>query len=100
MIQKKYFSIFYIILPAWFVLFSALSLNALSGEEILRKMDANLKYDSISYTATMEIYLGEANPRTKTMRATAVSDQKAYVEFVNKEDSKTKYLKLNKQMWI
>ena len=76
------------------------TLYSITGEEILRKVDANVKYGSIIYTGTMEIYVGDDKPRSKIMKATAIGDQKAYVEFLNKEDINTKYLKLDKKMWI
>jgi outer membrane lipoprotein-sorting protein len=73
---------------------------ALTGEEILRKVDANIKYNTIEYVGKMEIFLGDEKPRLKIMKVTAVGSKKAYVEFLNKEDINTKYLKLDKKMWI
>lgn len=77
-----------------------LPLHAITGEEILHKVDANMNYQTIEYTGTLEIYVGEDKPRIKMMKAYGVSDKKAYVEFLNKEDSRTKYLKIGKQLWI
>ncbi len=73
---------------------------AVTGEEILRKVDSNMNYQTIEYTGTLEIYVGEDKPRVKMMKAYGVSDKKAYVEFLNKEDSRTKYLKIGKNLWI
>lgn len=84
-----------------FLLFmmTAVSLYAITGEEILRNVDANTKFNSIEYTGSMEIHLGD-EVRVKKMKAWAVKDQKAYVEFLNKEDQNIRYLKLNKQLWL
>ena len=73
---------------------------AITGEEILKSMDRNLKFSTIIYTGTMEIFLDSNNSRIKTMKAYAEGDKKAYVEFLNKEDSRTKYLKIDKNLWI
>ncbi len=81
------------------LMLGSVSLNALTGEEILRKVDANVKYDSIEYVGTMEIHLGD-EVRTKKLKTWTIGDQKAYVEFLNKEDSAIRYLKLNKQLWL
>ncbi len=76
-------------------------LYSITGEEILRKVDANIKFGTMEYTGTMEILPGgDEKPRSKVMKVTAIGDKKAYVEFINKEDINTKYLKLDKSMWI
>jgi outer membrane lipoprotein-sorting protein len=75
--------------------------HALSGEEILRKVDANIKYDTIIYTGKMEIYVNAtAAPRVKIMKTQGMGTQKAFVEFLNPEDKNTRYLKIDKKMWI
>ncbi|HUX14277.1 MAG TPA: outer membrane lipoprotein-sorting protein [Spirochaetia bacterium] len=82
-----------------FTIGSAGRVSALTGEEILRKVDQNMAYDSISYAATFAIYSGET-VRTKQMKAVAVGTSKALVEFTNPEDNGTKYLKIDKNLWI
>ncbi len=72
---------------------------AVTGEEILARMDANTAFRTISYTGRMEITAGGVT-RTKVMKAKAASDGKAIVEFTNAEDKGIKYLKLGSQMWI
>jgi len=74
-------------------------LSALTGEEILARMDVNKVFTTISYTAKMQIAQGSV-VRTKTMKAKATSDGKAIVEFTNPEDKGIKYLKIDKNLWI
>jgi outer membrane lipoprotein-sorting protein len=75
--------------------------GAVSGTEILQKVDANMKYDTIIYTGKMEIYINaKAAPRVKILKTYGVGAQKAFVEFLNPEDKNTRYLKLDKKMWI
>lgn len=74
--------------------------DAVTGEEILRKVDANLKYDTIIYTGKMEIFINATAPRVKIMKTHGMGTQKAFVEFLNPEDKNTRYLKIDKKMWI
>ena len=71
----------------------------LSGDDILKRMDANTSYRSIEYDGTLAIYSGDA-VRTKEMKATAVGTSKAIAEFTNPEDKGTKFLKIEKNLWI
>lgn len=77
------------------------SVFAMSGEEILAKMDKNRTQESIEYTGTMAIHLDD-KVRTKQMKAKAVtgSESKAVVEFINAEDRGTKYLMIGSDLWI
>jgi outer membrane lipoprotein-sorting protein len=75
------------------------SAGALSGDEILRKMDANTAYASVEYAGTLAIYSGDT-VRTKEMKAIALGTTKALVEFTNAEDMGTKFLKIDKNLWI
>ena len=85
---------------ALFFVISIISFSfALTPSEILSAMDRNRDYGTISYTATMEIHVG-GEVRTKTMKATGMGMQKALAEFTNAEDKGTKYLKINKELWI
>jgi outer membrane lipoprotein-sorting protein len=71
----------------------------LSGDEILKRMDANTSYRTIEYDGTLAIYAGET-VRTKEMKATAMGTSKALAEFTNPEDKGTKFLKIDKNLWI
>ncbi|URA09886.1 outer membrane lipoprotein-sorting protein [Thermospira aquatica] len=72
---------------------------ALTGEEILRKVDKQLNFASAILSMRMEIYLPNQPVRIKRMKSWIKNDN-AYVEFLNKEDKNTRYLKLKKQMWV
>ncbi len=72
---------------------------ALSGKEILKKVDFNIKFSSIVYTGTMEIHIGD-EVRVKKIKAWALGDKKAYAEFINKEDANIRYLKIGKKLWL
>jgi outer membrane lipoprotein-sorting protein len=73
--------------------------GALSGEEILAAMDRNTAFSTISYEGSLSIYSRE-RVRTKQMKAVAVGTAKALVEFTNPEDRGTKFLKLDRNLWI
>jgi outer membrane lipoprotein-sorting protein len=70
-----------------------------SVEEILARADANMSYGSIRYSGRMEITVG-GETRYKTMDVAAKGTEKAFVEFTNPEDRGTRYLKLDKNLWI
>ncbi|HUI69994.1 MAG TPA: outer membrane lipoprotein-sorting protein [Spirochaetia bacterium] len=72
---------------------------ALSGDEILKRMDANTAYRSIEYNGTLAIYSGDT-VRTKEMKAMAMGTTRALAEFTNPEDKGTKFLKIDKNLWI
>jgi outer membrane lipoprotein-sorting protein len=72
---------------------------ALSSDEILSAMDKNRDYSMVSYTGTMEIHIG-GEVRTKTMKVVGIGTEKALVEFTNAQDKGTKFLKINKELWI
>jgi len=72
---------------------------ALTGEDILRKVDQLRNFESAIITMRMEIFIPNQPVRTKKMKAWIKGD-KSYVEFLNKEDKNTRYLKINKHMWV
>ncbi len=74
---------------------------SLTGEEILSKMDNNREYKTIKYTGTMEIHVDD-KVRIKNLTVEAMDGEKtkAIVEFTNPEDEGTKYLMLEKNLWI
>ncbi|MGE5557518.1 MAG: outer membrane lipoprotein-sorting protein [Bacillota bacterium] len=75
--------------------------RALTGAEILRKVDENVKYNTIIYTGKMEIFINDDEaPRVKIMKVHGIGVEKAFVEFINPEDKNTRYLKIGKKMWI
>jgi outer membrane lipoprotein-sorting protein len=73
---------------------------AMTGEQILEKMDDNRDHRTVSAKATMEIHVGE-EVRTKTMRIRGVTEGSlSVVEFTNPEDRGTKYLMRGDDLWI
>ncbi|MBN1983394.1 MAG: outer membrane lipoprotein-sorting protein [Chitinivibrionales bacterium] len=83
------------------ILFCIQIVHGKSAEEILSTMDKNRDIATIQYSGTMTIHAGNA-VRTKNMKVTALGRQsrKAVVEFTNKEDMGTKYLMIEKNLWI
>lgn len=78
---------------------SNISIFAITGEEILRKVDNNLNFQSAIITTRLEIHLPNESVRIKKLKS-YIQGKNAYTEFINKEDKHIRYLKLNKQMWI
>lgn len=87
------------IMALFFIIAFINSSFALTPAEILSAIDKNRDYGTISYTATMEIHVG-GEVRTKTMKTLGLGAEKALVEFTNPQDKGTKYLKINKELWI
>lgn len=80
--------------------FLAVPLLALTGEEILEKMDFNRDYKTATSKAVMRITIDGA-VRTKNMSMKSIIEgSKSIVEFTNPEDRGTKYLMLDDDLWI
>lgn len=75
------------------------ALPALSGAEILKKIDANASFGTLSYRGIMEIQQ-QKKTMVKEFTALAEGDTKAFVEFINPEDRGTRYLKIDKDLWM
>ncbi|MDX9899568.1 MAG: outer membrane lipoprotein-sorting protein, partial [Spirochaetia bacterium] len=73
--------------------------DAPSASELLAKIDGNQAFSSIEYSARMEIRIGK-QLRVKSMKAWALNDKKAFLEFTNPEDYGTRMLKLEKELWM
>lgn len=78
---------------------SAQSLPNLSGEEILKKIDANASFGILRYRGVMEIQQ-QKKMLIKEFVAIAEGDAKAFVEFINPEDRGIRYLKIDKDLWM
>lgn len=73
---------------------------ALTGEEILNKMDNNREYKTMTCKASMEIHInGKIRVKNMTIEGELEGD-KSIVEFTNPEDEGTKYLMLDENLWI
>jgi len=75
------------------------ALPELAGDEIMRRVDANLAAGSIAYSGVMEIDLGHRTLR-KEMRVVAQGQDRSFVEFVNPEDEGVRYLKIGDELWM
>ncbi len=73
--------------------------EALSAEEIIKRVDKNKVYEKIEYNGKMTIKKRE-KVRVKLMHVYAEGEEKALIEFINPEDRGTKYLKLSDELWI
>jgi len=72
----------------------------MSGEDIIRKVDSNLTFDSAQFEAKMLIYVGD-EVREKRMISYAEGADKSFSEFTYPaRDKGVKYLKLGDQMWM
>jgi len=90
---------FFVNVAGLFVTIFFTSAFPLSPTEILAAMDKNRDYGTVSYIGSMEIHIG-GEVRTKAMKVLGVGTEKALVEFTNAQDKGTKYLKINKELWI
>ncbi|MDR0527717.1 MAG: outer membrane lipoprotein-sorting protein [Spirochaetaceae bacterium] len=70
-----------------------------SAEELLRRVDDNEIYDTIVYEGEMIIEY-QKRRYVKTMRAAARGSTDSFIEFTNKEDAGTKYLKKGSKLYV
>ncbi len=73
--------------------------SAQTAQEILTRLDANESWGGIRFKARVEISVG-GETRYKTMDAVGEGSTKAFAEFTNPEDRGTRYLKLEKNLWM
>jgi outer membrane lipoprotein-sorting protein len=75
-------------------------LFALTGEEIIDRVDDDRTFNSMEYEATMTIVLG-SQTREKSFYGYAEGEDRAYMEFtVPARDKGTRFLKLEDEMWM
>ncbi|MDR1398677.1 MAG: outer membrane lipoprotein-sorting protein [Treponema sp.] len=67
--------------------------------ELLRRIDDNEIYDTIQYEGSMIIQYQDRR-YVKTMRAWARGNSDSFIEFTNREDRGTKYLKTNGRLYV
>jgi len=76
------------------------SLFALTGEEIIDRVDNDRTFNSMEYEATMTIVLG-SQTREKSFYGYAEGEDRAYMEFTAPaRDKGTRFLKLDDEMWL
>jgi len=71
----------------------------LTGLEILKKSEDNVYAETMIYKGEFIINKGDRS-FLKTFKGWAVGDEKAFVEFTNREDFGVKYLKIENELWI
>lgn len=82
------------------LLVTCASLYALTGEEIIERVDNDRTFSSIEYEATMTIVLG-SQLREKSFQGYAQGEDRAYMEFTAPaRDKGTRFLKLEDEMWM
>jgi outer membrane lipoprotein-sorting protein len=75
-------------------------LYALTGEEIIDRVDDDRTFNSMEYEATMTIVLG-SQVREKSFYGYAEGEDRAYMEFIAPaRDKGTRFLKLEDEMWM
>lgn len=89
-----------ILFLTYMMIFISNNIFCLTAEQILKKVDNNLNYNTAVATVRMEIYLPNQPVRVKRLKSYIQGVQNSYVEFLNKEDKHIRYLKLGKKMWI
>ncbi len=73
---------------------------ALTGEEILDKMDDNRDHATMTANASMTIHVGD-DVRKKKMSIKSITEgNRSLVEFTNPADKGTKYLMIDDNLWI
>ena len=83
----------------WAVLCGASPLVALTGDEIIRRMEAHERHDSMHSTGSMEI-TDRFGTRTKTFISTALGDDRSLLEFTNPEEAGQKVLRLEDEIYL
>ncbi len=100
--MKRFFILFFILTVAGTAssVFAQTSMTgALTGPQIMEKVDANNSFTTMAYVGSMEIDLGK-RVLLKEMRTVAEGMDKSFVEFTNPEDRGVRYLKVDKNLWM
>ena len=77
----------------------AVPLGALTGAEVIRKMERNERHASMHSTGSLEIS-DRFGTRTKTFISTAVGEDRALLEFTNPEEAGQKILRLDDEIYL
>ena len=80
-------------------LFAAAPLFALTGDEIIRRMERHERHTSVRSTGSMEI-TDRFGTRTKTFISTALGDDRSLLEFTNPEEAGQKVLRLEDEIYL
>jgi len=71
----------------------------LTALQILKKTEDNIYVKTMVYTGEFIINKGDRS-FVKTFKGWSIGDEKAFVEFTNREDFGVKYLKIEHELWI
>ena len=80
-------------------LLAAAPVFALTGDEIIRRMERHERHDSMYSTGSMEI-TDRFGTRTKTFISTALGDDRSLLEFTNPEEAGQKVLRLEDEIYL
>ena len=80
-------------------LFATAPLFALTGDEIIRRMEQHERHTSVHSTGSMEI-TDRFGTRTKTFISTALGDDRSLLEFTNPEEAGQKVLRLEDEIYL
>ena len=86
-----------VILAVMFTL--ALPLSALTGEEIITKMESNQVHDSAETTGSFAI-TDRFGTRVKTYKASSIGEDKMLLEFTNPEEAGQKILRIDDEIYL
>ena len=77
----------------------AVSLGALTGAEVIERMERNERHSSVHSTGSLQIS-DRFGTRTKTFISTAVGDDRSLLEFTNPEEAGQKILRLDDEIYL
>lgn len=80
-------------------LLAASPLLALTGDEVIRRMERHERHSSMHSTGSMEI-TDRFGTRTKTFISTALGDDRSLLEFTNPEEAGQKVLRLEDEIYL
>jgi outer membrane lipoprotein-sorting protein len=83
------------------VILLALPALAVTAEEVIEAVDANMVYDTMTAVAKMEIITPEGEKRTKLMTIIAAGDDNALIEVTYPQKERgTRQLRLEDELWL
>jgi outer membrane lipoprotein-sorting protein len=91
--QKKHLIVFSLLITF------ALPLYALSGEEIIERMEANQVHDSAESTGSFAI-TDRFGTRAKTYKAFSLGEDRMLLEFTNPEEAGQKILRIDDEIYL
>ncbi|KPJ69556.1 hypothetical protein AMJ44_03595 [candidate division WOR-1 bacterium DG_54_3] len=98
--SKKCFIIIIIFIVGILTFGFGISASAITGDEIIDKVDDNMTYPSARFESEMVIYVGD-QVREKRMVSYAEGRDKSFAEFIYPpRDKGVKYLKIEDNMWM